>query len=232
MKIAEWKENDRPRERFERYGAGALSDAELIAILIRTGYGGKGMKSAVDLARELISHAGNSLAGLSKMSLESMGQVRGMGKVKAVTVKAALELGRRFVMEGNSHIKDHPITDSGKAFDLLYPILKDLDHEECWVIYLNRGNRVISIERASSGGTSATIVDRKAILKSAVEKLASGLILAHNHPSGNRFPGDCDIKETKALRDAAKIMDITLVDHIIIAGEDYYSFSDSRGACF
>lgn len=229
MKITEWKEKDRPRERLETNGAGALSDAELIAILIRTGYGGKrsgGMKSAVDLARELIRLAGNSLSGLSAMSLERMETMPGMGRTKAVTVKAAFELGRRFASEEAMTAAGSPITDSQKAFKLLFPLLKDLDHEECWVIYLNRGNRVISVDRASSGGSSSTVIDRKAILKSALEKLASGIILAHNHPSGNRFPGQNDIRETKALKEAARTVDIALLDHIIVAGKNYYSFSD------
>ena len=226
MKITEWKKDDRPRERFESNGAGALGDAELIAILIRTGHAGK---SAVALARDLIASAGNSLAELSKMSIEKIAGTPGMGKVKAITIKAAFELGRRFAMEEGPSVKNSPVSDSGKAFRLLYPRLKSLDHEECWVIFLNKGNRVISIEKVSSGGSSSTVIDRKAILKSAVEKLASGLILAHNHPSGNRFPGECDIRETRALKEAARMMDIVLIDHIIIAGEDYYSFSDNSG---
>ena len=231
MKITEWKEKDRPRERLETNGAGALSDAELIAILIRTGYGGRrsgGMKSAVDLARELIRLAGNSLSGLSAMSLERMETMPGMGRAKAVTVKAAFELGRRFVSQGGGTEKGMAITDSKKAFELLYPHLKSLDHEECWVIFLNRGNRVISVDRISKGGCSSTVVDRKMILKTALEKLAGGLILAHNHPSGNRFPGESDIKETKALKEAARLMDISLLDHIIVAGEGYYSFADNE----
>ena len=213
MKIAEWGKNDRPRERLEKNGAEALSDAELIAILLRTGYGrGSGdgkMKSAVDLARELLSGAGNSLGELSRLSLERMESLQGMGKVKAITVKAAFELGRRFVSQGGDTEKGIAITDSKKAFELLYPHLKSLDHEECWVIFLNRGNR-------------------KMILKTALEKLAGGLILAHNHPSGNRFPGESDIKETKALKEAARLMDISLLDHIIVAGEGYYSFADNE----
>ena len=232
MKIAEWGKNDRPRERLEKNGAEALSDAELIAILLRTGYGrGSGdgkMKSAVDLARELLSGAGNSLGELSRLSLERMESLQGMGKVKAITVKAAFELGRRFVSQGGDTEKGIAITDSKKAFELLYPHLKSLDHEECWVIFLNRGNRVISVDRISKGGCSSTVVDRKMILKTALEKLAGGLILAHNHPSGNRFPGESDIKETKALKEAARLMDISLLDHIIVAGEGYYSIADNE----
>lgn len=224
MKISEWGKNERPRERLERFGAENLSDAELLAILIRTG--AKSVNAA-DLARELLAASGGSLAGLSLMSLERLSAHPGIGKVKAITLKAAFELGRRFAAEASDSFRNTSINDSRKAFSLLYPHLKDLDHEECWVIFLNRGNKVISLDRISKGGSSATIVDRKIILKMAVEKLAGGIILAHNHPSGNRFPGEADIRETKALKEAARIMDIALMDHIIIAGSGYYSFSDS-----
>lgn len=224
MKISEWGKNERPRERLERLGAENLSDTELLAILIRTG--AKTMNAA-DLAREILAASGGSLTGLSLMSLERLSIHPGIGKVKAITLKAAFELGRRFAAESSDSFRSMAINDSGRAFSLLYPHLKDLDHEECWVIFLNRGNKVISIDRISKGGSSATIVDRKIILRMAVEKLAGGIILAHNHPSGNRFPGEADIRETRALKEAAKIMDVSLLDHIIIAGNGYYSFSDA-----
>lgn len=224
MKISEWGKNERPRERLERLGAENLSDTELLAILIRTG--AKTMNAA-DLAREILAASGGSLTGLSLMSLERLSIHPGIGKVKAITLKAAFELGRRFAAESSDSLRSMAVNDSGRAFSLLYPHLKDLDHEECWVIFLNRGNKVISIDRISKGGSSATIVDRKIILRMAVEKLAGGIILAHNHPSGNRFPGEADIRETRALKEAARIMDVSLLDHIIIAGNGYYSFSDA-----
>lgn len=227
MTMKEWSVCDRPRERLKKVGAENLSDSELLAIIIRTGFKGRNKSSsAVDVARELLASHDNSLAEIALQTPETLAATMGMGITKAVTLKAAFELGRRFMSE-SLHEHRSVIQNSSDAFRLLAARLRNLSHEECWAIFLNRANKVLAIERMSTGGNSATVVDRKMILKTAVSKLASGIILAHNHPSGNRFPGECDIKETRLLKDAAKMLDITLLDHIIIAGDGYYSFADN-----
>lgn len=223
MGIKDWGAGERPRERLVQAGEEALSNSELIGIILRTG---SGRLSAVDLGRELLQLGGNTLVGLSRMSLERLERAEGIGRVKAVTLKAAFELGRRFARESNSSEDNRPVSSSARVFEIMYPRLKGLEHEECWVLFLNRAGMVISVERISSGGSSSTVVDRKIILRMAVEKMAGSIILVHNHPSGSRFPGECDIRETRMLKEAAKLMDISLLDHVIIAGDSYYSFSD------
>ncbi len=221
MTLKEMNKDDRPRERLVAKGAAALSNAELTAILLRSG--GAGV-NVLDMSRELLVKAG-SLTGLSMMSLDKMMEVRGIGRDKAVIVAAAFELGRRFTAERTGN-DDGPVTNPRQVFDLLVPVMKGLDHEECWVLYLNRANRVIGKERLSSGGPVSTIVDTGTILRKALERKARGIILAHNHPSGSPYPGQADIKETQALKEASGTLGISLLDHVIFSDLCYYSFAD------
>lgn len=221
IKIKDWKETERPREKMLFNGASSLSDSELLAILIRTGNTGE---TAVDLSRKLLLEAHNSLRNLSLFSIEKMGKVKGIGKAKAVSIMAAFELALRLSSET---LEDRPtISSSSSVVKVISPHIKDLQHEECWVLYLNRANKLIAKERISIGGVSATVMDSRVIIKKAVEKLASSIIIVHNHPSGNPYPGEQDKKQTRLLKDAAALLDISLIDHIIVAGDRYYSFSD------
>lgn len=221
MKISDIKTEDRPRERLIMKGAAALSDAELLAILLRTGYG---KANAIDLAYQLLEDAGN-LTGMAAMTVEKMSGTPGIGKNKASSIAAAFELGRRFSSEGPK-TKKLTITGSGMVYDLMIPLLKGLDHEECWVIFLNRANRVITKEKTSMGGMHSTVMDTKSIVRRAIENKASGIILVHNHPSGNPYPGEADRTRTLQLKDAANALEISLLDHVVIADDCYYSFCD------
>lgn len=221
LKIKDWKAEERPRERMMALGSSALSDAELLAVIIGTG---TKEETAVDLARKLLSEADNNLRSLTNSNPEKIMAVKGIGLTKALIISAVGELTKRISI---SQAKDFPnIKSSAGAAKLISPALRDLSHEECWVMYLNRANKLISKERLSSGGISATVVDVKIIIKNALEKLASSIILVHNHPSGNPYPGENDKNQTKLLKDAAAFFDISLLDHLIIAGDTYYSFAD------
>ncbi len=204
-------------------GAGALTDAELLAILLRTG---SGKRSALDLARELLDLAENSLRRLSNLSADSLSAVRGVGSAKAATLLAAFEAGRRSLMPPKS--ENVVITDARSVMEIMAPLMSHLDHEECWVLFLNRANHLIARERLSSGGTSSTTLDVKMIMRRAVEKLSGGIILLHNHPSGNARPSKRDIQETENLKRAASLLEIALLDHIIVAGNRYFSFSEEE----
>lgn len=227
MKISEMREEERPREKLLSRGAKNLDDSELLAILLRTG---TGKKNALEIASDLLDAAGNSLTGLAGFSTERMQEIRGIGADKAVTVAAAMELGKRFVYEKND-CRSMPVTGARQVFNLMFPLLKGLSHEECWIIFLNRANIVIGKELLSTGGMSATVLDIKIIIRKALEKKAHGIILIHNHPSGNPVPGSNDMKQTMNLKKAAETFDISLLDHIIIADDRYYSFADEE-TCF
>lgn len=221
LSIKQWPEEERPREKLRAKGPNALSDAELIAIIL-----GSGTKdeTAVDIARNLISSNENSLRELSKLPIERLIERKGIGPSKAIAITAIFEIAKRFA---SIEIKSlTQIQSSAYAAKIISPILRDLSHEECWVMYLNRANKLISKERLSIGGVSATVVDVKIVLKNALEKLASSIILIHNHPSGNPKPGENDKVQTKLLKDAAALFDISLLDHLIIAGDEYFSFAD------
>ncbi len=224
MKIKELCEDERPREKLLSKGAASLSNAELVAILLRTGSGGR---NAVDVAREILSVNGSRLGELSAMPVETLCRIKGIGPVKAVALAAAFELGRRVageaVMEGAVRL-DMPET----VYRTMLPDMKNLDHEECWALFLNRANRLISKERISSGGQDSTVVDKKVIIRRAIEKKSSALILVHNHPSGTAMPSTEDIRLTKELHRALDLCGIRMIDHVIIAGGSYYSFSDER----
>ena len=224
MKLKEIQKEERPREKLMDKGAGFLSDAELLAIILRTG---TGEKNVVEISSELLRYAENRLCILADFSLEKMTEIKGIGTDKAVSVAAAMELGKRFVCEKNSGRKVS-ITNPKQITGIMYPKLKGLSHEECWGIFLNRANYIISKEMLSTGGMSATILDVKIIIRKALEKKAHGIIIVHNHPSGNPMPGTHDMEQTANLKKAAATFDISLVDHIIIADDKYYSFADEE----
>lgn len=221
LTIQNWEETERPREKFLSQGGEYLSNAELLAILLRSG---SRNDNAIDLARKILATADNNLSTLRKFTFDDLQKFNGIGIGKALSILACFELIKRCNMEQIPLIPQ--IYSSKSAIQLVAPILKDIAHEECWVLYLNRGNKLIGKEKITSGGVSATIVDVKMIIKKAISRLASSIILVHNHPSGNKTPGDHDKIQTKRLKSAAQMCEIELLDHLIVAGEDYYSFSD------
>ena len=218
--IKTWSQNDRPREKMLQHGKNALSDAELLAILIRTG---TKEKNAVEIARDILALGNQNLASLSRLSVEEMATIKGLGQVKAVTICAALELGRR---RRESEAILEKIANSRDAAAIMQPHLADLSHEEFWVILLNRANKVITRKNISVGGTSGTVVDAKIIFKKAIQARCSGIILCHNHPSGNNKPSEADIQLTRKLKEGALQLDLAILDHIIIAGSSFFSFAD------
>mgnify|MGYP000287801773 FL=1 len=221
MKLKELNIEERPRERLIAKGSSALGNAELLAILLRTG---SGNKNVLEMSHELLAAAG-SLTELSAMSIDKMQAIGGIGKNKAATVTAAFELGRRFAAEG-SHPPCRAITNASQIFSIMFPVLKGIDHEECWILYLNRANHILYKEKVSIGGLSSTTIDTNSILRKAIEKKADGIILVHNHPSGNPQPGKADVVETERLKKAAETFSISMLDHVIISDSGYYSFAD------
>jgi DNA repair protein RadC len=222
LKITDWAVEDRPREKLYRKGTASLSDAELLAILIGSGTKNK---SAVDLGREMLSMVNNNLNSLGKLSISDLMKIHGIGNARAITITAALELGRRRKL---SEVPDVPqIKCSKDVFDLLGPLLSDLLHEEFWILFLNRSNKVINRMKLSQGGISGTVTDVRMVMKKAIENLASGIIVCHNHPSGNLNPSESDTRITQKIKEAGNLMDIQLLDHLIVSEKDYYSFADN-----
>lgn len=222
LKITEWALEDRPREKSVEKGMTSLSDAELLAILINSG---TKEKSAVDLGRELLGMVNNNLNSLGKLSIADLKKLHGIGTARAVTIAAALELGRR---RKSAEMPEVPqIKCSKDVAEIFQPILSDLPHEEFWILFLNRSNRVISRMKLSQGGISGTVTDVRMIMKRAIECLASGIIVCHNHPSGNLNPSESDTKITQKIRDAGNLLEIQLLDHLIVADMDYFSFADN-----
>lgn len=219
--IKNWSEEDRPREKLLLNGRETLSEAELIAILIGSG---NTELSAVELSRRILQSASNNLHELSRWEVSDFTQFKGIGEAKAISIVAALELGRRKILA--DPIQRKQITSSTDTYNQIYPILADLNHEEFWVIFLNQNNRLISKSKISQGGISQTAVDTRIILKKAIHHQASTLILAHNHPSGSLQPSKADIAITQKIAEACKYLDMRLVDHLIIAQGNYYSFAD------
>lgn len=216
-----WRDEDRPREKFERKGNHALTEAELLAILIGSG---TPEESALDLAGRLLDRVNGNLVELSRLSMNDLMETRGIGKAKAILILSALELGRR---RRRAARKDKQlIRSSSDAYEVIATHLEDKPHEEFWVIFLNRANRVIHIECISRGGISGTVVDNRIIFKIALQRLASGIILAHNHPSGNLRPSQSDITLTKKLVQAGQWLEVSVMDHLIITESGYYSFAD------
>ena len=203
-------------------GASALSNAELLAILLRTGTEGR---NALEVAQILLSAAGGSLTAASRMSVSELCRIDGIGTGKAVTIGAALELGKRLCSEVPD-VRKNIIHSPADVYRELSSVLRGLQHEECWILYLSRNNRVISREQLSVGGQSETIVEVKSVVRRALDLRASSLILVHNHPSGDPHPGNADIKLTLNLRKALDTFDISLLDHVIVSDGRYYSFAD------
>ena len=223
LTIKTWAEEDRPREKLFLKGKNVLSDAELIAILI--GSGNKS-DSAVDLSKKILASINNDLHKLGKLNLSDLTQFNGIGKAKAVSIIAALELGRR---RKGFEVEKKPIIKSSKdAYHVVSNVLSDLPHEEFWVLYLNRKNEIIRKENISKGGVTGTVADSKIIFKFAIEQLACALILCHNHPSGNLKPSATDISLTQKLKEIGAILDAPVLDHLIIGEKDYFSFADEN----
>ena len=220
-RILSWAEEDRPREKLLLKGKGALSDAELIAILI-----GSGTRelSAVDLSKIILQKASNNLNELAKISLKDLMKIKGIGEAKAISIAAALELGRR--RKDSDVVRRPKITSSKDAYEQIRSYLMDLPHEEFWVLLLTRSNEVIRPVQISQGGISGTVADPKIIFKSALEHLASSMILVHNHPSGNLKPSEADKELTRRLVTSGKLLDIPILDHLIISELGYLSFAD------
>ncbi len=221
LSIKSWSEEDRPREKLLKIGKHNLSDAELLAILLGSG---SVNESAVSLAKRILQSVENNLHELGKASVPDLKKFKGIGEAKAITIVAALEIGRRRQL---SDIKERPkIQSSQDAYNVIAPLLMDLGHEEFWILLLNRNNRVTGRERISMGGTAGTVVDAKVIFRKALEGKASSIILLHNHPSGNLQPSKADIDITKKLKNAGTTIDISVLDHLIISEKGYYSFAD------
>ena len=221
ISIKDWAHDDRPREKLVIKGKGALSDAELVAILIASG---NRDESAVELSKRILQSLGNNLNRLAKLSVNDLIKFKGIGEAKAISIIASLELGRRRRTAGV--LEKAKIGGSKDAFQILQLKLEDLPHEEFWVMLLNRANKVIDTKLVGRGGVSSTIVDSKVLFSFALESLASGIILGHNHPSGNLKPSNSDIRLTKKIVDAGKIMEVPVLDHIIVGDNDYFSFAD------
>jgi len=221
LSIKDWAEEDRPREKMFLKGKESLSDAELMAILIRVGSGGI---SAVDLAKQILASYSNDLNELGRISINDLMKFKGVGEAKAITILAALELGRRRQM---TQVKDKPkITCSQDAYNCIYPVMEDLNYEVFKILLLNRNNRVTKIETISIGGVAGTVVDPKIIFKKALDEQASSIILTHNHPSGNLKPSQQDLAITKKLVEAGKTLEINILDHLIISDQGFFSFLD------
>jgi len=222
ISIKNWALEDRPREKLLHNGLASLSDAELIAILIGSG---TKKESAVELSRHILNDNQNKLHELARLNIDDLCRYHGIGEAKAISIVAALELGRRRKRE--EILQRKKITSSADVASIFIELLGDLNHEEFWVILLNRSNQIMERFHASKGGVSSTVIDVKIILKKALLKLVPSFIVIHNHPSGNLQPSEADIMITRKLKDSAKIMDITLLDHLIVTQHGHFSFADS-----
>ncbi len=219
--INKWAEDDRPREKMLHKGKSALSNAELIAILLRTGTNNQ---TALDLSKKILNNVNNNLIELSKLTVQELCKFEGIAETKAITIIAALEIGKR--RRAAEVIIKKKISSSKDVFEIFHDVLSDTQYEEFWLLLLNKANNIIKKVNISMGGFSGTIADPKKIFKLALENSASSIILCHNHPSGNVRPSDSDIKLTKKLKEAGNLMDMAVLDHIIIGEENYYSFAD------
>ena len=222
LTIKDWALDDRPREKMIAKGASALSDAELIAILIGSGTANE---TTVNLGQKVLANASNNLNELGRFSIKELTKTKGIGTAKAITIMAALELGRRRKI--SEVITRKQITSSNDVIELFQPNLADLPHEEFWVLLLNRANKIIERIKISEGGFTATIVDVRKIMKTALDHKAIGIILCHNHPSGNPNPSNEDISITAKIKQAASTLDINLLDHVIITPTKCFSMADN-----
>jgi len=219
--INQWAEDDRPREKFLLKGKSSLSDSELLAILIGSG---SRNESAVQLCQRILFSVDNNLNQLGKLSIQKLTEFKGIGEAKAITIAAALELGRRRRIEDFEELKK--ITSSKTVFEIMQPIIGELPHEEFWILYLNNSNKVIHKAQLSKGGIVGTVVDCRIVFKTAFEQNATSIVLTHNHPSGKLYASDADKEITQKLKIAGKQLDIYVLDHIIVTETGYYSFQD------
>lgn len=223
LTIKSWAEEDRPREKLLLKGAKALSDAELLAILIGSG---TVSLSAVELGRQILQSSHNNLHKLAKLSIEDLKKFKGIGEAKAISIVSALELGRR--RKDVEPLHQPKITCSQDVYELMKAYLLDLAHEEFWVIFLSRYHKVTKIDMISKGGIAGTVVDPRLVFKRALAESSSGIILIHNHPSGNTSPSEADINLTQKLKRGGLLLDIPVVDHIIFTDIGYFSFADEH----
>ncbi len=221
LTIKDWALEDRPREKLVLKSKASLSNAELIAILIGSG---TAKQSAVELSKEILASQNNDLNALAQLEVNDLKKFKGIGEAKAITIVSALELGRR--RKASQPHQKPKVTSSSDAFEYIKADLLDRNHEEFWIILLKRNNQIIKKELISRGGVSGTFVDAKIVFKKALEDLASGVILVHNHPSGGLKPSHADLKLTSKLKEAGSSLDISILDHLIIAGGSYFSFAD------
>ena len=221
--IKNWSDDDKPREKLVCKGRSVLSDAELIAILIGSG---SRSESAVELSKRILASVDNNLNELGRLSVKQLMAFKGIGEAKAVTIAAALEVGRR--RRGEDSLKIEKIGSSKDAFHLLQPIMGDLEHEEFWILYLNNSNKVLKKTQMSKGGITGTLVDVRLVIKETLELGAVAIILAHNHPSGTLRPSTADKQITEKIKGACETMDIKVLDHLIITQKTYYSFADEN----
>ena len=221
--ISNWDESDRPREKLEQLGPQSLSNSELLAVIIRSGHQ---KQNALELSQSLLIKYGNDLNRLSAQSLMELMKFKGIGRAKALGIIASLEIGHR--RNRVSNIKKMRISSSNDAYDCLAPDLSNLNHEEFWIILLNRANRVIRLHQISKGGMHGTVVDPKLVFKIALDYRACGIILGHNHPSGNTDPSRQDKELTYKIKEGAQLIDMMVFDHIIVGDQSYYSFADNN----
>lgn len=221
LSIKNWADEDKPREKLLLKGKSALSDAELLGILLGSG---STDLSAVDLAKQILASANHNLNDLAKCTVSDLQKFKGIGEAKAITIVSALELGRR--RKETAKTEREKILSSKNAYEMMQEHLLDLPHEEFWIILLNRANEVIRKTQISSGGVAATVADPKIIFKNAIENLASSMVLVHNHPSGNLKPSQQDIDLTKKLKEGGKMLEIPILDHLIFTDHAYFSFAD------
>lgn len=221
--IKNWSQDDQPREKLLYKGKSALSDAELVAILIASG---NREESAVALCKRILASVDNNLSELGKLSIKQLMEFKGIGEAKAITIAAALELGRR--RRGEEALERKKIASSTSVFELMQPIIGELEHEEFWIIYLNNSNKVLQKSQLSKGGITGTLVDVRLVLKNALAIGATGIILVHNHPSGTLKPSSADKQLTKKLKLASESLDIKVLDHLIVTEKAYFSFADEN----
>jgi len=221
LSIKKLAEADRPREKLIQKGKAALSEAELIAILLGSG---NRDQTAVELAQHILNYCDHDLNKLAKLSIKDLQKFKGIGEAKAITIASALEIGRR--RKESEPATKILVSDSDTVFDLIKGDLMDLYHEEFWIVLLKRNNEVIKKEAISKGGVSGILIDSKLIFKRALEETATSIILVHNHPSGSLKPSHEDIRLTKKIKEAGKALDISILDHLIVTNDGYFSFSD------
>jgi DNA repair protein RadC len=223
LSIKSWAEDDRPREKLLLKGKGALSDAELIAILIGSG---SRSESAVDLSKKILNSIDNSINKLGKLTVLDLQKFKGIGEAKAISIITALELGRRRRLEQALELPK--ITSSKAVFNIMQPIIGELQHEEFWIIFLNNSNKVLYKQQSSKGGLTGTLVDVRLVFNKAIELYATAIILCHNHPSGKLQPSNADKLITSKLKNAGETLDIKVLDHLIITENAYFSFADEN----